>query len=199
MGGEASEPHRRKQQQGCRRQGREIPNTEDHCRPGLTSLISLSPHPPTGQRGAEALALEVRSQGEDWGWLYKNSMKRASKQQLTRGNPGKSLELPESQKTIFLGVGEENVFRAQLKQASKMAMSHGYQSRHQRRTWNSNTAAAPRTLCASTDHYLHVPPRRLYNRPLPGSCDTGTTSLGRHMARLRLLQCHAGLCRCHRL
>ena len=46
---------------------------------------------------------------------------------------------------------------------------------------------------------LHTsPPGRLCSPPLPGSRDPGTTSPGEHMARLRLVQHHVGLC-CRRL
>ena len=38
-------------------------------------------------------------------------------------------------------------------------------------------------------------PRSLCSPPWPGSRDPGTTSPGKRTARLRLLQCHAGLCR----
>ena len=50
----------------------------------------------------------------------------------------------------------------------------------------------PRMLCASAGHYPHTP-RSLCSPPLPGSRDPRTTSTGEHMARLRLLQHHAGL------
>ena len=52
----------------------------------------------------------------------------------------------------------------------------------------------PRSLCASTGHYPHL----LSWEPVPGSRDPGTTSQGEHTVCLRLLQCHASLCR-HRL
>ena len=57
--------------------------TEDQCRPALTSLRGLSAHLP-GQvgLGAEAQASEVRSHGEDWGWLHEHSLKGASAPQL---------------------------------------------------------------------------------------------------------------------
>ena len=53
----------------------------------------------------------------------------------------------------------------------------------------------PRILCANAGHYPH-PPGSLCSTPLPGSRDLGTNSLGEHMMHLRLLQCHASLCRC---
>ena len=39
--------------------------------------------------GVEALALEFRSQGEDWGWLHEHSLKGASAPQLARREAGK--------------------------------------------------------------------------------------------------------------
>ena len=53
----------------------------------------------------------------------------------------------------------------------------------------------PKSLCASTGHYPHLPSGSLCSPPLPGSRDAGTTSLGECTACLRLLQRHAGLCR----
>ena len=74
--GEASEPRRRAQQQGCGGQRGDIP----------TQRISADQHSPAreaclltcrGRRGlgAEAPALEVGSQGEDWGWRREHSLK----------------------------------------------------------------------------------------------------------------------------
>ena len=82
-GGEASEPWRRAQQQGCRGQSGEIP----------TQRISADQHSPAREAcllthrdgwglGAEARASEVRSQGEDRGWLREHSLKGASAPQL---------------------------------------------------------------------------------------------------------------------
>ena len=61
---------------GVRRAKQRDSRTEDRCRPALTSLRGLPAHPP-GQAGlgAEAGASEVRSQGEDWGWLCEHSLK----------------------------------------------------------------------------------------------------------------------------
>ena len=53
--------------------------------------------------GAEALASEVRSQGEDRCWLCEHSLNGTSAPQLTGRNPGKSLELPKSQETAVSG------------------------------------------------------------------------------------------------
>ena len=66
-------------------------HTEDHCRPALTSLRGLSANPlGVWGLGAEASALEVRSQGEDWGWLREHSLKGASVPQLTKKESGKN-------------------------------------------------------------------------------------------------------------
>ena len=82
-GREVSEPWRRVQQQGCRGQSGEIP----------TQRIGADQHSPAREAclltcrggwglGAEARASEVRSQGEDWGWLREHSLKGASAPQL---------------------------------------------------------------------------------------------------------------------
>ena len=84
-GGEALEPQRRAQQEVCRGQSGEIP----------TQKIGADQHSPAQEAclltcqggwglGAEAWASKVRSQGEDWGWLHKHSMKGASAPQLAR-------------------------------------------------------------------------------------------------------------------
>ena len=90
-GGEASEPWRRAQQQGCRGQSGEIP----------IQRISADQHSPAQEAsqltlrggwglGAEARASEVRSQGEDWGWLREHSLKGASVPQLAGRESGKN-------------------------------------------------------------------------------------------------------------
>ena len=81
---------RRAQQQGCRGQSGEIP----------AQRISANQHSPAREAclltrqggqglGAEARASEVRSQGEDWGWLREHSLKGASVSQLAGREPGK--------------------------------------------------------------------------------------------------------------
>ena len=68
--GGASEPRRRAQQQGCGGQSREIPaqriGANQHSTAREACLLICQ-----GRQGmgAEALASEVRSKGEDWGWL----------------------------------------------------------------------------------------------------------------------------------
>ena len=74
--GDASESRRRAQQQGCGGQSGEI----------STQRIGANLHSPTREAcqltrrdgsglGAEPRASEVRSQGEDWGWLREHSLK----------------------------------------------------------------------------------------------------------------------------
>ena len=61
------------------------PRTEDQCRPALTSLRSLSAHPPGRVGlGVKAWASEVRPKGEDWGCLHEDSLKGSSAPQLAR-------------------------------------------------------------------------------------------------------------------
>ena len=74
--GEASEPRRRAQQQGCGGQSGEIP----------TQRLGAEQHSPAREAcllnrrdgwglGAEVPASEVRSQGENWGWWREHSLK----------------------------------------------------------------------------------------------------------------------------
>ena len=50
--------------------------------------------------------------------------------------------------------------------------------------------------CVQAQVTIHTaPPGSLCSPPLPGSRDPGTTSPEEHMARLTLVQRHAGLCR----
>ena len=88
--GEASEPRRRAQPQGCRGQSREIPaqriGAEQNSPAREACLLTRR-----GRRGlgAEAWVLEIRSQGEDWGWLCEHSLKGASAPQLAGRESGK--------------------------------------------------------------------------------------------------------------
>ena len=89
-GGEASEPRRRAQPQGCRRQSGEIPvqriGANQHSPAREACLITRQGGPGLG---AEARALEVESQGEDWGWRCEHSLKGASAPQLAGRESGK--------------------------------------------------------------------------------------------------------------
>ena len=81
--GEASEPWRRAQQQGCRGQSGEIPaeriGADQHS---LAWEACLLTHQGGWGLGAETRVSEVRSQGENWGWLCEHSLKGASAPQL---------------------------------------------------------------------------------------------------------------------
>ena len=97
--GEASEPRRRAQQQGCRGQSREI--LQRGLEPTSTHSLRGLSAPPPGRAGLGAEArVSVGSQGEDWGWWRDHSLKGASAPQLAGGSPGKGLELPKRQETF---------------------------------------------------------------------------------------------------
>ena len=62
----------------------------DRCQPAITSPRGLLlPRRGGWGLGDEAWASEVRSQGEDWGWLCEHSLKWASAPQLARRESGK--------------------------------------------------------------------------------------------------------------
>ena len=88
--GGASETQGRPQQQGCRGQSGEISAQRigaDHHSPAWEACL-LTCWGRWGL-GAEAQASEVRSQGEDWGWLREHSLKGASVPQLAGRESGK--------------------------------------------------------------------------------------------------------------
>ena len=90
-GREASEPRGRAQPQGCGGQSGEIPawrsGAEQHSPAPEASLLIRRGG---WELGAEAQASsEVRSQGEDWGWLREHSLKGASASQLAGRESGK--------------------------------------------------------------------------------------------------------------
>ena len=117
-------------------------------------------------------------------------------------SPGKSLDLLERQETFVSGCvrrGEsfpvcpqktEHCLSELQRRVRAVAISSDPRDRHELLTL---LLLPPRILCASAGHYPH-PTGSLCNTPLPGSCDTGTCSLGKHTACLRLLQCHTSLC-----
>ena len=77
--GEASEPRRRAQLQGCGGQSRDIPaqrlGTEQHSPAQDACLLTC--------RGGRGLGAEARasvgSQGEDWGWRHEHSLKELAR------------------------------------------------------------------------------------------------------------------------
>ena len=118
--GEASEPRRRAQQQGCGGQSGEIPaqrtGAEQHSPAREACLLTH-----WGRRGlgAEAQASEVGSQGEGWGWRREHSPKGASAPQLAGRESGKKSGAAEEARDFFLPlcfrVREGRGFRAWLK------------------------------------------------------------------------------------
>ena len=98
--GEASEPRRRAQPQGCGGQSGEIPaqrlGANQHSPAQEACLLTRR-----GGRGlgAEAQAL-VGSQGEDCGWRHEHSLKGIAHHSEPGGSPGKSLQLPKRQETF---------------------------------------------------------------------------------------------------
>ena len=136
--GEALEPRRRAQQQGCRGQSGEVSAQRigaDQHSPAREACL-LTRRGEAGL-GAEAPASEVRSQGEDWGWLREHSLKgagaprlagRESRKRSGMAEEGRDFSLP----LCFL-VREERGFRAPPKRAPEMGASHSYQRGPQRR------------------------------------------------------------------
>ena len=156
--GEASEPQRKAQQQGCRGQSREIPaqgiGADQHS---LAREACLLTRRGRWELGAEARALEIRSQGEDSGWLHEHSLKGASVPQLGRRESWKSLELPKRQETIVSGgtrIGDSehrlNKLQTQVRAA---AISADTRDRHE---MLRRLLQPQRSLCASTGHYPHL-------------------------------------------
>ena len=204
--GEASEPRRRAQPQGCRGQSGEIP----------AQRISANQHPPVWEAclltcqgewglGAEAPALEVRSQGEDWGWLHEPSLKGASAPQLAGRESRKKSGPAEEARDHFLRC----VRRGDSFPVCPQNAEH-HLNELQRRMWATAIISdprdghetltlllqPPRILCASRGHIHTSPPGSLCSPPLPGSRDPGTSSRGEHTVHLRLFQRHTGLCCC---
>ena len=150
---------------GVRRAKWRDSHTEARRRPALTSPRGLSAHlPGRAGLGAEARASGVGSQGEDRGWLCEHSLKGASAPQLAGRESGKKSGPAEEARDFFLPlcflVREERGFRAPLKGAPEMGASHGYQ--HGPRDGHETLRLLlqpPRSLCASTGHYPHLPSR----------------------------------------
>ena len=134
--GEASEPRRRAQQQGCRGQSGEVP----------AQTISADQHSPAreacllSRRGGRGLGAEARAsvglQGEAWGWRGEHSLKGASAPRLAGRESGKTSGAAQETRDFFLPlcfvVREERGFRAPLKGAPETGASRGYQRGPQR-------------------------------------------------------------------
>ena len=128
--GEASEPRRRAQPQGCGGQSGEIParriGANQHSPAREACLLARQ----GGQvLRAEAWASEVGSQGEDWGWRREHSLKGISATQLARRESGKKSAAAEEARDFFLPlcflVRKERGFRAPPKRTSETGASRG--------------------------------------------------------------------------
>ena len=129
--GEASEPRRRAQPQGCGGQSGEIPaqriGAEQHSPAREACLLT--------RRDGRGLAAEARgsvgSQEDDWGWLREHSLKGVSAPQLAGRESSKKSGAAEEARDFFLPlcflVCEERGLRAPLKGAPEMGASRGYQ------------------------------------------------------------------------
>ena len=127
--GEASEPWRRAQPQGCGGQSGEIPawriGAKQHSPAREACLLTCR-----GRRelGAEARA-SVGSQGEDCSWRHEHSLKGASAPRLAGRESGKRSGAAEQARDFFLPlcflVREERGFRAPLKGAPEAGASRG--------------------------------------------------------------------------
>ena len=170
-GGEAFEPWRRAQPQGCRGQSREIPaqriGADQHSPAREACLLTCRDE---RRLGAEAWASEVGSQGEDWGWWRKHSLKGVSAPQLAGRGSRKKSGAAEEERHFFWPfcflVCEERGLRAPLKGASETGVSCGCQHGPQRWAWDANAAAAT-TKKPVCEH------RSLSTPPLPGACAAG--------------------------
>ena len=134
--GEASEPRRRAQPQGCGGQSGEIPtrrlSAEQHSLAREACLLT--------RRGKQGLGAEaqasVGSQGEELGWRREHSLKGASAPQLAGRKSGKKSGTAEQARDFFLPlcfvVREERGLRAPLKRAPETGESCGDQHGPQR-------------------------------------------------------------------
>ena len=111
-------------------------------------------------------------------------------------SPGESLDLPKRQEAIVSGCARRGDSEHRLNELQRwvraVVISAGMRDGHETLRL---LLQPPRSLCASTGYYPHLPSWDPCSPPLPGYRDPGTTSLGEHTARLRLLQCHASCCR----
>ena len=103
-------------------------------------------------------------QGEDWGWRREHSLKGLVRHSWPGGSLGKSGAAEEARDFFlplcFLVREEERGLRAQLKRAPETGVSRGYQ--HGPRDGHETLRLLlqpPRSLCASTGHYPHLPSR----------------------------------------
>ena len=199
--GEASEPRRRAQQQGCRGQSGEIPaqriGTDQHSPAREACLLTRQGR---WGLGAEVRASVGRIAGRGLGLAARTQPEGVSAPQLAGRESGKRSGAAEQARDFFClfvswcarrGDSEHRIKELQ-RRARAVAISAD--PRDGRETLRLLLPPA-RSLCVSTGHSPHRPTGSLCSPP-PGSRDPGTTSPVEHTARLRLLQRHAFLCRC---
>ena len=171
--GEASEPRRRAQPQGCGGQSGEIPaqrlGADQHSPAREACLLS--------RRGGQGLGAEARasvgSQGEDWGWRREHSLKGLAHHSWLGGSPGKSLQLPKRQETfscLFVSRharrGNELQRRARAAAISADPIATGVQ----REKWRDSRTEARRRAALTS-------PRGLSAHP-PGRAGAGSRGSG---------------------
>ena len=166
--GEASEPRRRAQPQGCGGQSGEIParrmGAEQHSPARESCLLTRR-----GGRGlgAEARASEGGSQGEDWGWRREHSLKGASASQLAGRESGKKSGPAGEARDLCFGVREERGFLPNVTQKAEHCLRE-LQRRAQAVAISSEPrdgreklrllSLSPRILCASAGSTPAPPP-----------------------------------------
>ena len=162
--GEASEPRRRAQPQGCGGQSGETPaqrlGAEQHSPAREACLLT--------RRGGLGLGAEARasvgSQGEDWDWWCEHSLKGLAHHSWLGGSPGKSLQLPKRQETfssLFVSQrarrqDSEHRLNELQRRARATAISADPRDGHEMLRL---LLLPPRSLCASTGHSPHRPSR----------------------------------------
>ena len=103
VGGKASEPQRRAKQQACRGQSGGIPehmiSGDQHSPAREASLLN---HQGRWGLGAEAQVSQVRSQGEDWGWLQEHSQTGVSAPRLAGSVSGEKYGTAKEARDFFL-------------------------------------------------------------------------------------------------
>ena len=162
------EPQRRVQQQGYRGQSGEIP----------TQRIGADQHSPAWEAclltclggwglGAEVRALEVRSQGEGWGWLREHSQKVASAPQLARREYQKKSGPVGEARDHCLGCTRRGASCSMCPQTTEHCLS-----KLQRRAWAIVIISDPEacTDCWPHCHQGSCVQAQVTTHTLPGAC-----------------------------
>ena len=179
--GEASEPWRTAQPQGCGGQSSEIPAqriSADQHSPALEACLLT-------HQGGQGLGAEARGSFVSLGLAAWTQPEGASAPQLGGRESGKSSGAAEEMRDFCLSlcllVREERGFRAPPKWAPETSVRRGYQRGPQRWAWNANAAAATtkKPVYKQGSLSTHRPSQSLCILLVPGSCYPGTTSMGK--------------------